>query len=408
MSQQSQFDASGQAAGYLHQIRYALLLAIQHDESTDILSLEVIDDVSFGPSDGTHAEPSEVFQLKHSITRVANLSDKSVDLWKTLRVWAEQIHSKQIDPEKTIFTLITTSQASANSALVNLRRDDRNPEKARNLLEKAGEESKNSTVTTALASLNKLKVSERKLLFGNIFLIDGSANILETRKLIERELRYSVEEPTTQLSGFADRLEGWWFRAAVEHLAQTSNPGISVEQVQSQIRDLIDQFKRDNLPDDLLDAIVPADELLSDDDRTFVSELRRITNSRHVIRIAQDNHYRAFEQRSRWLRETLLEISEDHAYEARLLKEWAQKVSIAVDGSDGLSDDERIALGKQLYEWVQDSAGSSSAFHIRRDFQSPYLARGSFHMLVDKSRMVWHPDDVDQFLDAILEGAKNA
>ncbi len=408
MAAQSQFDASGQAIGYLHQVRSALLLAIQHDESTDIITLEAIDDVSFSPSDSEVVEASEVLQYKHSLTKKANLGDKSVDLWKTLRVWSKKIQAKQVDPEQTIFTLVTTNQASDQSALIKLRQHNRNPEKARIQLEKAGEESTNLTVTTAFDALNKLKASDRKLLFGNIYLIDGSADILKTRSLIEREVRYSVEEPATQLSGFADRLEGWWFRTVVTHLAEETHKGIRVDQVQSQIRDLIDQFKRDNLPEDLLDAIVPTEQLPSDDDRTFVHELRRIISSRHAIRAAQENHYRAFEQRSKWLRETLLGVAEDDAYETRLLNEWAQKVSIAMDGIDDLDDAQKMALGKHIYEWVQDAAGSNSAFHIRRDFRFPYLARGSFHMLVDKERIVWHPDDVEQFLDAILGEVENA
>tara|TARA_R110002095_G_scaffold216296_2_gene212907 strand:+ start:3606 stop:4835 length:1230 start_codon:yes stop_codon:yes gene_type:complete len=407
MTNASKFDASRQAIGYLHQIRSALLLALQHDESNDILSLEVIDDVSFSHSKEQPVNAVEVLQYKHTLSKSASLTDKSVDVWKTMRVWAERIHAKDLDPELSVFTLVTTATASSKSAIALLRNRGRSSEKARKRIEAAGAESSNKTVKSALVELNKLKVSERKLLFGNMFLIDDSPDILQSRKQIEHELRYSVDEPAKQLMGFADRLEGWWFRTAVEHLADKLNFGIQVNQVQHQVRDLLDQFKRDNLPDDLLDVIVPSDQFHSDDNRTFVLELRRITGNRNVIRLAQDNHYRAFEQRSKWVRETLLGISEEEAYEDRLLREWANKVSIALDGYETLSDLKKIDLGKQIYDWIQEAAVISPAFFIRQRFLSGYMARGSLHMLVDKNRMTWHPDDVVFLLDKLLEATDN-
>jgi len=402
------FDASGQAIGYLHQVRSALLLGVLHDESSDILSLEVVDDVSFAPTDGQPSTAAEVLQYKHSLTKTASLTDKSVDLWKTLRVWSEKIRKGELDPEHTIFSLVATATASPGTAVALLRSENRNVEEARNKIEAAGAESSNKTVIPAFKELSKLKVSERKLLFKNMFLIDASPDILNTRLLIERELRFSVEEPEKHLKGFADRLEGWWFRVAVEHLSQKTNKGIQVSLIHRQIRDLLDQFKRDNLPDDLLDAIVPADQTLTDDHRTFVAELRRVFDNRRVIRVAQDDHYRAYEQRSRWVRETLLRIEEEEAYEERLLNEWASKVAIALDGIEKLDGAARTELGKRIYEWVQESAGVRRSFFIRPEFVSAYMARGSCHMLVDKARMIWHPDDIGSVLDKLMETADNA
>ncbi len=400
------YDASAQALGYLHQIRSALLLAVQKDTSSDVLSLEIIDDVAFdGKASGNG---SEVFQYKHSLTKVAKLTDKSVDLWKTLRVWSSQIHAGRLDPEHTVFSLVTTGTAVTGSALVLLRRDKRLPEIARQRIESAGAESSNRTVKSCFEALDKLKVTSRKLLFRNMFLLDGSPDIATSRKHIERELRYAVNEPQRELSSFADRLEGWWFRTAIEHLSDESSLGIEVSLVHQKIRELADQFKRDNLPDDLLDALVPSGELKLEDERKFVTELRRITANRHLIRLAQDDHYRAFEQRSRWVRETLLGINEESAYERRLLREWAGKASIAMDGWEILSEPEKIALGMSLYKWVQDASASSPVFFIRSRFASSYLPRGSFHMLVDKERLVWHPDDAARFLDKFLEPSEDA
>src|SRR5579863_10081067 len=113
----SPFDASASAVGYLSQIRGALLLAVKRDDSADQISLEMLDDVAFSPEDVTSLKPVGLLQFKHSVTRKATLTDKSIDLWKTLRVWSDLIRANKVDPQRTIFTLVTTATASAGSAV---------------------------------------------------------------------------------------------------------------------------------------------------------------------------------------------------------------------------------------------------------------------------------------------------
>ena len=413
----SKFDASAAAVGYLFQVRYALLLAIIRDEASDLLSLEMLDDVAFAPEDATSATPVEVLQFKHSLSQTARLTDKSVDLWKTLRVWSDLVQSKKIDPQRTLFTLVTTGTASSDAAVALLRTEsansgklrNRNPEKARSLIEVAGAASTNQTVMDAFTALSRLSLSQKKALFSNIHLLDASPDVTHARTLIEHELRYLVDDPTSQLPGFTDRLEGWWFRTVVDHLVANQKTPLQVGQIHSQIRDLREQFKRDSLPDDFLNAIVPDDKTQPDDDRCFVDQLRLINASRLLIRKAQENHYRAYEQRSRWVRETLLGLSDVSAYEHRLVSEWEQKVTIALEGFTDTTDEAKFNLGKGIYVWTQETAALSPAFFIRPSFSSGYMVRGSFHMLADKKRVAWHPDHCLPLLaDAQTEAGANA
>ena len=84
------FDASLSALGYLYQCRYALLLALQHDEDSDLqMSIEKLDDVAFLGDGVAHINPAELLQFKHHIKRQGGLSDKSADIWKTIRIWSE-------------------------------------------------------------------------------------------------------------------------------------------------------------------------------------------------------------------------------------------------------------------------------------------------------------------------------
>ena len=81
----NQFSAAGSALGYLAQVEYALLIALQRMEGEVSLriSLEMIDDITF-EDNGT---VGELWQTKHHISRQGALGDASPDLWKTLHNW---------------------------------------------------------------------------------------------------------------------------------------------------------------------------------------------------------------------------------------------------------------------------------------------------------------------------------
>jgi hypothetical protein len=396
----SKFDASAAAAGYLFQVRYALLLAVVRDDPSDLLSLEFLDDVAITPQDANSITPTEVLQLKHSISGPVALTDTSVDLWKTLRVWSDLVHSKKLDPQRTIFTLVTTAASSSNSAVSLLKYESsklgeprtRNPEVARTRIEAAGTKSTNKTVIEAVKAVDMLSLSQKKALFGNIYLLDASPNLRDARTRIEHELRYLVDDPQSQLSGFTNRLEGWWLQTVADHLVCNRNAPIQVAQIHCQIRELREQFKRDSLPDDFFDAVVPDDRRQPDDDRCFVNQLRLINASPLMIQRAQESHYRAYEQRSRWIRETLLGLTEVATYEHRLVSEWEQKVTIELDDFADPTTEAKCKLGKAIYVWMHDTAALSPSFFIRPNFASGYMVRGSFHMLADKKRVAWHPD----------------
>src|SRR5687768_11489880 len=83
----SKFSAPDSALGYLFQCRYALLAAVRASRADENfrVALEALDAVVFDSDDGRAA----LFQTKHHVRRQADITDTSVDLWKTLRVWCE-------------------------------------------------------------------------------------------------------------------------------------------------------------------------------------------------------------------------------------------------------------------------------------------------------------------------------
>jgi hypothetical protein len=156
---------------------------------------------------------------------------------------------------------------------------------------------------------------------------------------------------------------------------------------------LSEQFRRGNLPDELATAIVPDSEKKDGDTRMFVKQLRLIGLSDRRIGTAQEDHYRAYEQRSRWLRKDLLGMNEIPQLERRLCDEWERRFDIMLEGiAPGQDENDLRRSGQALFQWVELDAPQNPTLFVRPEFRSPYMTRGSFHMLADKKRVGWHPD----------------
>jgi len=82
-------EAAGQMIGYLYQVRYAMLLLLESENPTFKISIEKFDDIAF--EDGF--SPVEMIQNKHHGS-AGSLTDRSVDLWKTIKVWLDQTKDK--------------------------------------------------------------------------------------------------------------------------------------------------------------------------------------------------------------------------------------------------------------------------------------------------------------------------
>jgi hypothetical protein len=111
------------------------------------------------------------------------------------------------------------------------------------------------------------------------------------------------------------------------------------------------------------------------------------------------DYYRAFEQRSRWVREELLIDEELEGYERRLVDEW-ERIRLALQDEvdiPNLTEYELRHLGRKLLNWVEQVAD----IRIRKEVTVPYVMRGSYHILADGEppQIWWHP----QFLER-LEG----
>lgn len=393
-NQANQFSANEPALGYLYQCRLALWYGLRRlRDSDDIdIAIESLDDVTFS----VEGKAEDLLQTKHHLSAKASLTDACPDLWKTLRIWASQM---PLVRDGVRLFLITTATASPGSA-VSLLRDDpsRDVSSAHKRLLSTADTSINQTNKDAYSAFKALVPEDQAALLAAATVIDASPNVLDVREKIESELRLAARPK--HLSPFTDRLEGWWCRRVVQNLSHKDDGAILARELRSQIDDLREQFLQDNLPIDF-ENVFPNDEVVKAMlGKPFVEQLRLVALADPRIRHAVTDYYRAFEQRSRWLREDLLLVGDLEQYETRLVEEWERAFERIKQNHEVDEESKKAFAGRAVFDWAEDAS-----IYIRPQCQEPYIHRGSFQILADKLKIGWHPEFLNR-LEHLLTPAE--
>lgn len=397
----SQFSAPDPALGYLYQARLGLLWALKRlkDSSDFVVSLETIDDVTFE----TNGRPDELLQTKHHLARPAALTDASPDLWKSLRVWFEGTSAKTI-PSQTHLYLVTTSTASTGSAAAKLRQSDRDVESALATLELTAQSSGSQENAPAYAAFLAASVQERRAILERLVILDRTPTIVNLNEELKAELFWATER--RHQNTFLQYLEGWWLRRVVTQLARiNADDRILGEELESQMADLREQFKQDALPiaDDLLNFSPDDAATAAHENSVFVRQLALAKAGKRRVAAAVRDYYRAFEQRSRWLRHDLLMVGDLATYERRLTQEWELVFEAVRDElGDSAADHAKETAARKVLEWAE-----RTCIPIRPAVTEPFVTRGSLHILADGLRVGWHTEFYDQ-LAHLLEGGASS
>lgn len=378
------FSASEPSLGYLYQVRYGLLLIVYEQNQDAKLLIEQIDDISIET-----ATLMEVYQTKLHINSVANLTNASTDLWKTIRVWSEGIASGQLDPDNCIFNLITTAAAAADTIPFKLKQGTSEKREIEELLKSLLEvatTSDSKTNKAAYAAFTALTNDQQKKLIKNISVIDSSIDLNEAKEGIKKRLFYSIT--SDRVEALYHRLEGWFVGEVILQL-QNQRAEITGKDVQDKILDIADSLKADNLPADFTVSIATDEEQLSPyRNKKFVKQLDAVGVNSKLINHAISDYHRAFSQKSKWLRDGLINPTDEMQYDEKLIDDWERKFAILEDIAS--SDDEtKKTEGKKFYE--SHYVKSQPSIHIKERFKEQYMVTGSCQILSDKKKVGWHP-----------------
>jgi hypothetical protein len=397
----NQFSAADSALGYIYQVRLGLLWALRRLKagSDFVVSIETIDDVTFE----TDGQPNELVQAKHHLNRPAVLTDASVDLWKSLRVWFVGTAARTIPPETHLY-LVTTSAAADDSAASRLGQRDRDVTSALRALETTAQTSKSQENASAYKAFLQASFSERRSILERLVILDRTPSIENLNDELKAELFWATERRYQDV--FLQYLEGWWIRRVVIQLARIdTGDRILGGELESQMSDLREQFKQDALPiaDDLLNFSPDDAAIAAHENSVFVRQLELAKAGKRRVAAAVRDYYRAFEQRSRWLRHDLLMVGDLDTYERRLTQEWELVFEGVRDElGNGAADQAKETAARSVLAWAE-----RTCIPIRPAVTEPFVTRGSLHILADDLRIGWHAEFRDR-LAHLLEGEEGA
>lgn len=374
-------EASGPAAGYYYQVRYALLRSLERLKKTPTasVSVEKLDDVAVEYDGGVIDRE----QLKHSLQPGKTYSDTSPALWRTLGNWIASSGESEIDEAGGRLFLTTNGSTSEGSALSLLGpgRSKEDVAEALTLLRAVALSSKSETTAKDRASFLALAAPLQGALLSAVTVVSQAPELSALDGELEDAIHYACDAEF--LTDFRLELEGWWFDRVMQNWTLGSGATVPLLEVQARVSLLRERYKISSLSIDVGD--VPAAEPL--DDRLFVKQVRALKVGTQRLQNVQKDYLRAGAQRSKWLRQLKLDPAELDTFDATLIDRWSTQSAILIDElATGAEDDEKCKVGRTLLGWAETQEVPI------RNAKAQFLTSGSYHALADSLKVGWHPD----------------
>ena len=393
----STFSAQEPALGYYYQIIRGLVLLLYENKMTNpCLSFECLDDIAIEDEGSVKSGKTELYQAKLHITPT-QMTDRSTDFWKTIRVWSEGINDGSFNPSTTIFTLVTTASISEDSFL-NLFFSDKDEDRKTILttMEAIATEISNKSNKAGYEAFSKLTEEQKQDLINNIRIHDSNVSIDDTME----QLRYKLElsAASSALESLIDSVMGWWFRNSVDMLQSDTKRTITKAAVNNYIQACRDQIRADALPDEFYEKVEIDDTALEESrDKTFVRQLSIVDATKREKKSAISDYKRAYGQRSKWLRDGRVTQSEYDSFDADLQEGWNSRFELMQDETEGQDEDERKKAGHAFYR--KNYVEAQYPLPLFRNKASLYITKGSYQMLSNDKTIGWHPDYKDLLND---------
>lgn len=381
----STFSAKEPALGYYYQIIRGLVLLLNETRMVKpCLSLECLDDIAIEDKDTV-----DLYQAKLHIRQV-QMTDRSPDFWKTIRVWSEGIKDGTFNLDTTIFTLITTASVSEDSFLY-LFFSDKEDDRKRILttMETISTETSNETNLLGYKAFAALTEQQKVKLINSIRIHDSEVSIDDT--ITQLRNRLEVSAPSRSLDSFINTVIGWWFFNCVDMLQSDKKETISKETVNNYIQACRDQLRADALPDEFYDMVEVDDVTLEESrNKTYVKQLDIIGATKRERKSAINDYRRAYGQRSKWLRDGRVSQSEYECFDANLYEEWKSRFELLQDDTEDKNVKDRKEAGHKFYR--DNYVSPQYNLPLFKNKASLYITKGSYQMLSDEKTIGWHPD----------------
>jgi hypothetical protein len=372
-------NAPGQLLGYSLQFPRALYHLLR-SAPKDVVCVEVFGDVATLRSDG------ELLAEEDKSSIVGNpLTDRSIDLWKTLSNWIGAINSGDIDIEKTKFVLYS-NQAGRHS-IVNKFSSAQSQSDIQSALEYTRSILGDTKPEHEIWSYYDFVVNKNEVLLSNIIhrfdlQIGSGAGYEDLRIEIQRK-----HVPDGQIEFLMDNLNGWLQKVINERIAARQRAIISWEEFDKQFKVLFDRSRSRELIDFTMHYSKEHDKEVQNQFKIrplYLKQLEIIEMSEDEILVAISDYLRADVNLNKWIEDETINDEVATDFEAKLTKFWE-------------NSRKRIKItGKSLRESEQGQLlliECNTRTETIRDMTPPASTiSGTFHALADDSMVGWHPN----------------
>jgi len=379
--------AAPSALGYQHQTWWALLelLRAGDDRPDGTIALELYDDVSWEE----HGTPTELLQLKHHRKGSRLLTDRSPDVWDTLKVWMDTAAPE--DPAGPTLVLVTTQTAKSGSAIAALRPQSRDEAWALEALETVALDAQSDATGRARRQFLALGSLDRQTFLSKIRVVDDSDHIQDIPAAVRRALSWAL--PPGHEDAFLAQVWHWWDGQALAMLRRLQD-GVEVGAAKAAIARIRDRFTQADLPTYLELADVDTSAVTAEHtDALFVQQMRWVGYPPRNLRGAVVDFYRATTQTIRWLDECLIGPEELNRVQEELVDEWDRAFEwMALGLGPNADEPTKQAAGRQLLSDLTERAART----VRPRYSDAYFTRGQRHILADSGQVGWHIDYADR------------
>lgn len=376
-------NAAGQLMGYTLQFPRALYYLTMCDPG-EMVCVECLGDVAI-------EKEGVVMISEEDKSSIYNnpVTDKSVDLWKTLYNWVNSINSGEFISGKTIFLLYTNKKGRKGIA--------------EDFSEAQDKKQVNQSIDNAISKLSDLKVTHP---IWNYYdhVINKNRAILESivmnfelrvgsdtghQEVKERLLANHV--PEAQIDFMSDKLSGWLQKNILEKISNKTPAKVTWEEYNQEFSLVFERIKKRELID--FTSIIEIEDVNEQVKKSpkYLKQLEEIEEDEEGIIEAVTEYMKAETNRGKWIENGIIDEYVADEFEDRLHEQWRNEKKL-IDLTNAEKD--AVTRGKILLYTCKKK-------EIRiRDMDPPSATTaGTYHYLADEPVLGWHPDWKKKFID---------
>lgn len=364
-----------------HHMLYELL----NCKKGDCVSVEVFDDVGVEHEDGS----KDAIQMKSALSNRNPVSNRSVDLWKTMYNWLIAVEGGTLDSENAKFVLF-----------INVDKDGTivNEFHSSNTLEMADNAWENARQTFYDDKGNPKGIGDEYKKYVEYFFSHDKKELackviknFEFKKCIQN-YSTTVREEFNKTLIPADIIEPiyraiiGWIDISLTNMVEAGMPiVIPFETYHAQLTALVREHNQ--IHSLMPHSVKPSEQEIQREfqkQRTYIEQLAIIDCEYTEKVVAINDYLRASIDRTIWAENGCISVQNLQTYEEKLKRAWdLQKRMIMLEKKNDSPKDQ----GKWIYYKCQEKKVEMDTVSVPEFFQN-----GCYHALSDDLEIGWHPD----------------